>query len=63
MSSGYHPETLGCANYKSMLREYCFNTGRDWDEALPMVLFGAKIGGARIAAWLNLFLVALSNVL
>ena len=25
-----------------MLRKYCLDTGRDWDEGVPMVLFAAR---------------------
>lgn len=47
VSSAYHPETQGALErwhqtLKSMLRKHCGDTGRDWDEGVPMVLFAAR---------------------
>ena len=43
-SSAYHPETQGALQhwhhtFKSVLRKYCLDTGRCWDEGLPFTLF------------------------
>ncbi len=44
LSSAYHPESQGALEcfhqtLKSILRAYCFDTGKDWVEGLPMLLF------------------------
>ena len=44
VSSAYHPESQGALErwhqtLKSMLRKYCYDTGKDWDEGVPFVLF------------------------
>ncbi|XP_073768826.1 uncharacterized protein [Danio rerio] len=46
-SSAYHPESQGALErfhqtLKSMLRKYCFETGKDWDEGTPLVLFAVR---------------------
>lgn len=46
LSSPYHPESQGALErwhqtLKSMLRKYCIETGGNWDEGLPFVLFAA----------------------
>ena len=46
-SSAYHPESQGAIErfhqtLKSMLKKYCIETGKDWDEGLPLVLFAAR---------------------
>lgn len=47
VSSAYHPESQGALErwhqtLKSMLRKYCIETEKDWDEGLPFVLFAAR---------------------
>uniref|UniRef100_A0A1A8HXS3 Gypsy retrotransposon integrase-like protein 1 n=1 Tax=Nothobranchius kuhntae TaxID=321403 RepID=A0A1A8HXS3_NOTKU len=47
MSSPYHPESQGVLErwhqtFKSMLRKYCYSTGRQWDEGVPFLLFAAR---------------------
>uniref|UniRef100_A0AAR2K9W7 Integrase catalytic domain-containing protein n=1 Tax=Pygocentrus nattereri TaxID=42514 RepID=A0AAR2K9W7_PYGNA len=47
MSSPYHPESQGALerfrqSLKSMLRKYCLDSGREWDEGVPFVLFAAR---------------------
>ena len=44
VSSAYHPESQGALErwhqtFKSMLKKYCYETGNDWDEGVPFVLF------------------------
>lgn len=46
-SSPYHPERQGVLErfhqtLKRMLKKYCFDTGNDWDEGVPFVLFGVR---------------------
>ena len=46
-SSAYHPESQGALErfhqtLKSMMRTYCFQHGKDWDEGVHMVLFAAR---------------------
>ena len=43
VSSAYHPESQGALEryhqtLKSMLRAYCLETGRDWADAVPVVV-------------------------
>ena len=45
--SAYHPESQGALErwhqtLKSMLKKYCHETGRDWDEGVPFVLFAVR---------------------
>ena len=47
VSSAYHPESQGALErwhqtLKSMLRKYCHDTEKDWDEGLPFVLFAIR---------------------
>lgn len=47
MSSPYHPESQGALErfhqtLKSMLRKHCFESQKDWDDAVPFVLFAAR---------------------
>lgn len=47
LSSAYHPESQGALErfhqtLKSMLRTYCFETGKDWDEGVPLVMFAVR---------------------
>lgn len=51
-SSPYHPESQGtferfCQSLKNMLKCYCFDTHRDWDESVPLV-FCHSGGSTRI---------------
>ncbi|KAL3987989.1 helicase SRCAP [Sarotherodon galilaeus] len=46
-SSPYHPESQGALErfhqtLKSMLSKYCFETGNEWDEGLPLLLFAVR---------------------
>ena len=46
-SSAYHPESQGALErflqtLKSMLRKYCTETNREWDEGLPLLLFAIR---------------------
>lgn len=47
VSSCYHPESQGALerfhqSLKSMLRKYCQETGKAWDEGVPFVLFAVR---------------------
>jgi len=47
VSSAYHPETNGClerfhSTLKTMMRTYCHEFQRDWDEGVPLLLFAAR---------------------
>ncbi|KAG7464302.1 Retrovirus-related Pol poly from transposon 297 [Solea senegalensis] len=47
VSSAYHPQSQGALErwhqtLKSMLRKYCHDTGRDWDEGVPFTLFAIR---------------------
>ncbi len=47
MSSAYHPESQGALErfhqtLKAMLRCYCIETGRDWAEGLPYLMFATR---------------------
>ncbi len=47
VSSAYHPESQGALEHwhqtlKSMLKKYCYDTGKDWDEGVPFVLFAIR---------------------
>ena len=44
MSSAYHPESQGALErfhqtLKNMIRTYCFDTEKNWDEGIPLLLF------------------------
>lgn len=46
-SSPYHPESQGALErfhqtLKSMIRKYCLESNREWDEGLPLLLFAAR---------------------
>ena len=46
-SSAYHPESQGALErfhqtLKTMLRAYCFENGKNWDEGVPLVLFAVR---------------------
>ena len=46
-SSAYHPESQGSLErfhhtYKNMIRTYCFDTEKDWDEGIHLLLFAAR---------------------
>ena len=47
ISSAYHPESQGALErwhqtFKSVLRKYCLETSRDWDEGVPLALFAVR---------------------
>ncbi len=47
VSSAYHPESQGAIErfhqtLKAMLRKYCMETNKDWDEGIPLVLFAVR---------------------
>ncbi|XP_060727503.1 uncharacterized protein LOC132846805 [Tachysurus vachellii] len=47
VSSAYHPESQGALErwhqtLKSSLRKYCLETGNDWEEGVPFVLFAVR---------------------
>lgn len=47
LSSAYHPQSQGVIErfhqtLKTMLRSYCVETGKDWDEGLPFLLFAVR---------------------
>ncbi|KAI2644621.1 Retrovirus-related Pol polyprotein [Labeo rohita] len=47
MSSAHHPESQGSLEryhqtLKAMIRAYCVETGREWDEGLPFLLFATR---------------------
>ena len=46
-SSAYHPESQGAherfhQTLKNMIRSYCFDTERDWDESIHLLLFAVR---------------------
>ena len=46
-SSAYHPESQGALErfhqtLKTMLRSYCLENGKDWDEGVHMLLFAVR---------------------
>ena len=46
-SSAYYPENQGSLErfqqtYKNMIRTYCFDTEKDWDEGIHLLLFVAR---------------------
>ena len=46
-SSAYHPESQGALErfhqtLKNMIRSYCFDTNRDWDERVHLLLFAVR---------------------
>uniref|UniRef100_A0A3B1K8B9 Gypsy retrotransposon integrase-like protein 1 n=1 Tax=Astyanax mexicanus TaxID=7994 RepID=A0A3B1K8B9_ASTMX len=47
VSSSYHPESQGALErfhqtLKSMLRKYCLDSGRQWDDGVPFALFATR---------------------
>lgn len=47
VTSAYHPESQGALErwhqtLKSMLRKYCYDIGKEWDEGVPFVLFAIR---------------------
>ncbi|XP_041947558.1 uncharacterized protein LOC121708759 isoform X4 [Alosa sapidissima] len=47
ISSAYHPESQGALErfhqtLKSMLRTYCYNSAKQWDDGLPLLLFAVR---------------------
>ncbi len=47
VASAYHPESQGVLErfhqtLKSMLRKYCMETSKDWDEGTPLLLFAVR---------------------
>ncbi len=47
ISSAYHPQSQGALErlyqtLKSMLKKYCQETDKDWDEGVPLVLFAVR---------------------
>lgn len=47
IASAYHPESQDALErfhqtLKAMLRKYCLDTGKDWDEGVPLVLFAVR---------------------
>ncbi|KAK7166228.1 hypothetical protein R3I93_006107 [Phoxinus phoxinus] len=47
VSSAYHPESQGALErwhqtLKSALRKYCIETGNEWDDGVPLVLFAVR---------------------
>ncbi len=64
LSSAYHPESQGALErfhqtLKSMLRKFCTETGRDWVEGLPLMMFAIRekcpgvnwIQSGRVSFW------------
>lgn len=46
-SSAYHPESQGALErfhqtLKNMIRTYCFDTEKDWDEGVPFLMFAIR---------------------
>ena len=46
-SSAYHPESQGALEIfhqilKNMIRSYCFDTEKDWDEGIHLLLFAVR---------------------
>lgn len=47
ISSAYHPQSQGMLErfhqtLKSMLKKYCIETGNEWDEGVPLLLFSIR---------------------
>jgi len=43
----YHPQLQGAINIfhhtlETMMRNYCFDNYKDWDESIPLSLFAAR---------------------
>ena len=45
-STAYHPETQGALGFhqtlKNMMRPYCLETKKDWDDGIHLLLFAAR---------------------
>ena len=46
-SSAYHPESQGALErfhrtLKNMIRTYCYDTNKDWDDGIHLLLFAAR---------------------
>ena len=46
-STAYHPESQGALErfhqtLKNMIRSYCFDTEKDWDEGIHLLLFAVR---------------------
>ena len=46
-SSAYHPESQASLErfhqtYKNMIHTYCYDTEKDWDEGVHLLLFAAR---------------------
>ena len=51
-SSAYHPESQGALErfhqtLKNMIRTYCLDFEKDWDEGVHLLLFAAREAGVR----------------
>ena len=47
LSTAYHPESQGSLErwhqtLKSMIKKFCFESGSDWDESIPFLLFAIR---------------------
>ena len=47
-SSAYHPESQGALErfyqtLKNMIKIYCFDPGKDWDEGIHLLLFAIRV--------------------
>ena len=47
VASAYHPESQGALErwhqtLKSMLSKFCHDSGQDWDEGVPFVVFAIR---------------------
>ncbi len=47
VSSAYHPESQGALeryhqSLKTMIKTYCFESEKDWDEGIPLLLFASR---------------------
>lgn len=47
LSSAYHPQSQGALEryhqtFKTMLKKYCEDTGKDWDQGVPFLLFATR---------------------
>ncbi len=52
-SSAYHPESQGALErfhqtLKTMMRDYCFEYQKNWDEGVHMLLFAARESVPRV---------------
>ncbi len=47
MASAYHPQTQGALEryhqtFKTMIKGYCFDNQKDWDEGIHLLLFASR---------------------